>query len=227
VRAASHWELHHEDLSLTDYAKAILLAPGNAWHRWDRASIYKALRQYDKAVADYSKGIELEPKNAWAWNNRAFTFQLLQQYDKAIGDLQKVAELENSAMAWNNLAWLLATCPEPKLRDPQRAVEFAKKAVELAPKDGTIWNTLGAAHYRAGDRKAALAALDKSMGFRQGGDSFDWLFIAMAHWQLGAKDEARKWYEKAIEWMDKNAKDNDELRRFRTEAEELLEIKKK
>ncbi len=34
-------------------------------------------------------------------------------------------------------------------------------------------------------------------------------------------------YEKAVEWMDKNAKDNDELHRSRREAEELLEIKKK
>ena len=60
------------------------------------------------------------------------------------------------------------------------------------------------AHYRAGDWKAAIAALDKSMQLRKGGDSFDWFFLAMAHWQLGNKDEARKWYDQAVEWMEKN-----------------------
>src|SRR5262249_10122375 len=100
-------------------------------------------------------------------------------------------------------------------------------AVELHPLEGGHWNTLGAAHYRTRGWKAAIAALQKSMELGKGGDSFDWFFLAMIHWQQGTKDEARKWYEKAVEWMDKNAKDNEELRRFRREAEELLEIKKK
>ena len=43
----------------------------------------------------------------------------------------------------------------------------------------------------------------------------------MAHWQLGHKDEARQWYDKAVEWMKNNPAD-DELTRFRAEADELL-----
>ena len=44
----------------------------------------------------------------------------------------------------------------------------------------------------------------------------------MSHWQLGKKDEARQWYDKAVEWMEKNKPDDEELKRFRAEAEELL-----
>jgi hypothetical protein len=40
---------------------------------------------------------------------------------------------------------------------------------------------------------------------------------------LGAKHEARKWHQKGVEWMEqKKAQDDEELRRFRAEAEELL-----
>ena len=46
----------------------------------------------------------------------------------------------------------------------------------------------------------------------------------MAHWQLGHKDEARTWYDKAVEWMDKNQPKNEELLRFRDEAAKLLGI---
>src|SRR5262249_16339311 len=115
-----------------------------------------------------------------------------------------------------------------------KAVALAKKAVELAPKEGNHWNTLGAAHYRAGNWKDAVAALEKSMQLRKGGDAFDFFFLAMAHWRLEHKEEAHKLYEKAIEWMDKNQKQleqnkqwDEELRRFKTETEELLEVKKK
>lgn len=55
------------------------------------------------------------------------------------------------------------------------------------------WNTLGAAHYRAGDYKAAITALERSMKVRNGGDSFDWFFLALAHRHLENTDEARRW----------------------------------
>jgi tetratricopeptide (TPR) repeat protein len=47
-----------------------------------------------------------------------------------------------SATTSNNLAWLLASCPDAKLRNPVRAVALAKKAVDQAPKEGYYWNTL-------------------------------------------------------------------------------------
>ena len=62
------------------------------------------------------------------------------------------------------------------------------------------------------------------MDLRKGGDAYDWFFVAMAHWQLGDKTKAREWYEKAVGWMEKKRPDDAELKRFRAEAAELLEI---
>ena len=58
------------------------------------------------------------------------------------------------------------------------------------------------------------------------GDSNDWLFAAMSHWRLGDQDEARRWYDKAVAWMAEKAPKNEELLRFRAEAEEVLGLKK-
>ena len=125
----------------------------------------------------------------------------------------------------NNLAWLLAACPDSKFRDPSRALELAQKAVDREPNAGYAWNTLGVAHYRAGQWKASIDALKKSIDLRKGGDSFDWFFLAMAHWKLGDKEEARQQYDQAVHWMEKNQPQNEELRRFRIEAAELLQVK--
>ena len=85
-----------------------------------------------------------------------------------------------------------------------------------------------------GDWRAAVAALDKSRELRLGGDPVDWLFLAMAHRKLGNHDEASKAYHQALECLEKNQekleKDKglaQELRPFRAEAEEVLELKKK
>jgi len=82
----------------------------------------------------------------------------------------------------------------------------------------------GVARYRAGEWEPAIAALEKSIELRRGGDSCDWFFLAMAHWQLGNKGEARRWYDTAIKWMDKKAPTSETLIRFRGEAAELLGV---
>jgi WD40 repeat protein/serine/threonine protein kinase/tetratricopeptide (TPR) repeat protein len=130
-----------------------------------------------------------------------------------------------SAEELNTFAWAIVSRSGASVDTARLASEMAKKAVELNPGAGHMWNTLGIAQYRAGKWKDAIAALDKSRELRKGGDGFDWFFLALAHWQLDSKDEARKWYDQAVVWMDKNQPKNEELRRFRAEAEELMAIK--
>src|SRR5262249_22640189 len=152
------------------------------------------------------------PKNALAHRNLGLALGDQKKLDEAIAYFHKAIELDPKyAPAHNDLSWLLATCPEAKFRDAKRAVELAKRAVELEPQDGDYWNTLGVAHYQAGSWKDAVAALEKSMELRKGGDTYDWFFLAMAHWQLGNKADARKWFDKAVEWMDKNEPKSEEL----------------
>jgi hypothetical protein len=62
------------------------------------------------------------------------------------------------------------------------------------------------------------------MELNKGGDGNDWFFLAMAHWRLGDKPQARSWYGKAVSWMEKNQPRNEELMRFRAEAAALLGV---
>jgi WD40 repeat protein/serine/threonine protein kinase/tetratricopeptide (TPR) repeat protein len=193
-----------------------------------RASAHLGLNQREQAITDYSKYLELWPNQADAWIYRGEVYFGMHRFDEALADYLKAVEVAPaSALARNNLAWFLATCPEVKLRDASRGVEMAKKAVELAPKERTYWNTLGVAHYRAGDWKGAIEALTKSMEFGKGGDANDWFFLAMAHSQVGEKPQARSWYDRAVPWMERNQPTNKELLRFRDEAAALLGVKAK
>jgi tetratricopeptide (TPR) repeat protein len=131
----------------------------------------------------------------------------------------------NDPNALDSLAWFLAN--SPGFRAPPLAVELARQAVELAPREGEYWTTLGAAHYRAGDWNGAVKALEEATARRKGGDGAGWFFLAMAHWKLGDKEEARRWYHRASEWMEKNKPGDEELRFFRDEAAQLLGIEKK
>jgi serine/threonine protein kinase len=139
--------------------------------------------------------------------------------------LEKLGE-DVPAEQRNRYAWGFVSDPDPEVREffAVVAVKLAKKAVELAPRAGNIWNTLGVARYREGDWRPAIEALQKSMEIRQGGDSFDLFFLAMAHYRLGHEMEGRHWYDQAVQWMDKNKPNDKELRRFRTEAAAMLKL---
>ena len=131
----------------------------------------------------------------------------------------------DTLVTMNNVAWLLATAADPKFRDPPRAVELAAKAARGVPHAPNYWGTLGIARYRAGDWKAAITDLEKAISLHRPDDwkmAYPSFFLAMAHWQVGEKDKARAWFDKAVQWMDQGAKGDAELKRFRTEAAELL-----
>ena len=53
------------------------------------------------------------------------------------------------------------------------------------------------------------------------------LFLAEVHWRLDRKDLARRWYDKAAQWMDKNKTEAEILQRYRAEAAQLLVVPEK
>ena len=60
-------------------------------------------------------------------------------------------------LAHNNLAWLLATCPDARYRDGTRAVVLANRACVLtASEDPVYLDTLAAAYAEAGEFAMAV-----------------------------------------------------------------------
>ena len=67
----------------------------------------------------------------------------------------------------NDLAWLRANHPDASRRDPASAVAMAHRAVELCPDVPPTGTRSGAAHFRAGDDRSAIAALRPRHGPRR------------------------------------------------------------
>jgi tetratricopeptide (TPR) repeat protein len=175
-----------------------------------------------------------------AWEQGQFTaarhayLQLLSRIDSIPQDSWTAQYRYTVGNAFNNLAWLYATCADPRFRDPQGAIKCAKRAVEIAPTDRNCWNTLGVAYYRAGDLEEAKNALYRSMEMYNEGDCFDWFFLAPIHFKLGHKDRAREWYDRAVRRFSQiedapgslTRDQVDELYRFEVEAAAVLGLAK-
>lgn len=135
---------------------------------------------------------------------RASALSAAGQYDEAITSYREAIRLDDKeAYIYVGFAWLLANCPDLSIRHPTLAIENAEQAIKLEDSPRS-WETLGASQYRAGNWHAAITAFEKSLELRTAGESFDWFFLAMAHWQLGKKGDARMLFDLAVDGMDKN-----------------------
>ncbi|MFZ3049107.1 MAG: tetratricopeptide repeat protein [Desulfatirhabdiaceae bacterium] len=112
--------------------------------------------QLDKAISDFNKAIALNPKDAESHNSRGVAWFYKNNFDLAISDYSRAIELNPKfTRAYNQLAWILSACPDQKFRNGARAVEIAKKAVELEP-SAYHYDTLAAAYAEAGQFKDAV-----------------------------------------------------------------------
>ena len=82
---------------------------------------------------------------------------------------------------------------------------------------------LGAIYYRLGKPDQAIDILEPMMAENShGGSALELFYLSIAHWKQGDKFAAHKWYDKAVDWMDRSMPHDPRLARLRAESEELL-----
>jgi tetratricopeptide (TPR) repeat protein len=125
--------------AVADYTRALRLEPKMVAALAGRANAFAGAMDYNHAIADYSLAIQLDPKDVVLFANRGTAFINRRLYGKAIADFREAIRLDPKyAPAWNNFAWVLATCPNEQLRDGSVAVAHATRACEL-----TSWKATG------------------------------------------------------------------------------------
>jgi serine/threonine protein kinase/tetratricopeptide (TPR) repeat protein len=121
------------------------------------------------------------------------------------------------------MAAFLTTCPDPKYRDGNRAVELAMRAVQQDPENRAYWAVLGMAQYRAGNCNEAIKAIEKAREVKAAHDAL--FFLAMAYWQCADKARARQRYDEAVQWMQHQKPNDARIHSFRDEAAKLMGLK--
>ena len=132
-----------------------------------RSFILMCQKRYSEALCDISRVIALRPGNDADQHNKAVVLGAMGKYREAIRNYEAAIRLNpRSGGSHNNLAWLLATAPDDSVRDGLRAVEHARKAIEIGM-NGPWMDTLAAALAEAGDFKEAVVAQKRAYEISQ------------------------------------------------------------
>ena len=108
--------------------------PDDAQLHRARGIALQRLGNFDHASADFDRALELAPNDPDSYTQCGNLAAERGNFEQAVSDLgQAIAIDANWAEAYRSLAWLHATCPDERFRDPARAVAAAEQAVKLSP----------------------------------------------------------------------------------------------
>jgi tetratricopeptide (TPR) repeat protein len=143
--------------ALDSFNSAIKSNPKNAAGWVGRADTQLAIGEPEKAIEDCNYALDLS-KTAAAHLVRGNAQNELGEFAKALWDFSEARRLEpDNPVAFQNLAWLQATCPDPRFRNGREAVDNARKACELSDwKSAEFIDTLAAAHAELGEFEQAI-----------------------------------------------------------------------
>ena len=149
----------------SSYRRALAFQPDHALAHFNLADLLLGLGEAVEATRLYRKGLTLRPDNTQGRYNHAQALANLGEDAAAVRELDLVLEARPEDPATlHNLAWILATTDVVGVRDPLRAVEIARRAVEAT--DGSaaeILETLAVAYVANGRLGDATAALERAL----------------------------------------------------------------
>lgn len=130
-------------------------------------------KKYDEAIKDYRGALRLDPNFINAHCNLGLALFEKGDFPEAIQQLRDAADLNPDCAAglnnlleildMNNQAWILATSPDPSMRNGARAVELAKQACDLTHFEQPFMvGTLAAAYAEAGRFDEAMQMGEKA-----------------------------------------------------------------
>jgi WD40 repeat protein len=127
----------------------------------------------------------------------------------------------------NVASWAVVGKPGEEPASYRRALLQAEEACRWDPENGDYLNTLGVAQYRVGKYQQSVETLSRSVKLNvprfEGAPPADLAFLAMAHHQLGQKEQAREFMKSLRDAMEKPRWANDEeAQAFLREAKALL-----
>lgn len=188
------------DEALRDFSEAIKLDPGYSWAYAQRADIYSKQKDQDKALQDINKAlakrdfVEGHRLRAWVYNRMGRCKDASEDF--------KIVEKSSTNDPWSiqDYAWFLLTCPDETLQDSSKAMEWAKKALELTGgKDGLVHETLAEAYFRQGDPLKAAEHQKKAiqLGSQKcpDGSCTKEMQQRLQKYEMAARQEVRTGYE--------------------------------
>jgi tetratricopeptide (TPR) repeat protein len=144
--------------------KALQIDPNQAIAHSALGLAFLRKGRVDEAVSHLQRALEITPSSA-AHSNLGVALMQKGRVDEALAHYSRAVDLNPQAIdAQSNMAWVLATWPDARVRDGKRAVELAERADFLTQSQNVRVNvTLAASYAEAGRFADAVKTAQRAL----------------------------------------------------------------
>jgi Flp pilus assembly protein TadD len=152
------------DEAIAHFQTALQIKPDSAEACYNLGYALLQKGDVDEAIVRFQTVMKTNPDDSEACYHLGNALLKKGRVAEAIVQYQKTLQIKPDYVdVLNNLAWLLATCPDAHIRDGVQAVQYAERACELTHYGVTLLvGTLAAAYAEAGRFDDAVAAAEKA-----------------------------------------------------------------
>lgn len=153
------------EAAIAAYEKALAIQPNDATIQNNLGYVCLQAGRVDEAILHDRKALRIQPNNPDFHYNLANALAQRGQVYEAKEQFQATLKIRpDSLAALNNLAWLLATCPDANIRNGAQAVGLAEQANRLSEgANPAILDTLAAAYAEDGRYPEAVTAARQAL----------------------------------------------------------------
>ncbi|MGD1087654.1 MAG: hypothetical protein ABR955_02880 [Verrucomicrobiota bacterium] len=152
--------------AMLHYRIDVAIVPQNYRAYFRLGECFKRQGRWEQAAQEYNAAIaaDVNADNYVTHLSLADALSHLGRNEEAKFHLDEALRIKpDSILTMNNLAWLLATCPDANVRDGARAIQLAERACELTDHQVPMCiGTLAAAYAEAGRFDDAIATAQKA-----------------------------------------------------------------
>jgi len=155
--------------AIAHFQKALEIQPDFAEAHFNLGLSFSQDGQVEAAITQYQKVIVLQPQFFQAYNELGNAYRQKGLAVSATANYQKAIAIEpRFKLAQINLAWMLATWPDPSIRNGAKALELAEKANQLSnAQDLRILRTLAAAYAETGGFSEAETTASQALALAE------------------------------------------------------------
>ena len=156
-----------------EYRRALSVNPRLAAAHNNLGSLLGLEGRLPDAVRHFRAALQVDPDYDEAHNNLGLALRMMGERDEALKHFRAALR---GRPEWpepmNEIAWILATHPDGRVRDPREAVGLAERSAELTGfRQPVILDTLAAAYAASGDFDRAVATAQKATALAAAGHS--------------------------------------------------------
>ena len=153
------------DEAVQHYRRAIALNPRLAAAHNNLGSALGSQGHLNEAIQQFREALQVEADYDEAHNNLGVALRMTGERDQALGHFKAaLSRRPDWAAPMSEIAWILATHTDARVRDPAEAVRLAERAAELTSRrDAVVLDALAAAYAATGDWDRATTTAETAV----------------------------------------------------------------